>query len=226
MPFRRLVFILFIFFLYPLQTRAGENEKCLQRCSIGLGAFGKNEVFCSCGNGSNFERYWNTSQKTEKTKQLVFLRNKLRGFSQESFRSVQNGDCQARLKNNSYETHDLDEAHALLSVATLPICECVENRLRFPLRKFCGQSRAGEKYCRFELKNEKPPAQAPVRALSLQDFQACEAQKNSYRKPASCRDAACKVSLPTCSAGYEPSNVADPGSCCPKFLCKKIEVIL
>lgn len=199
------------------------NDSCLSKCEIFISPNGQQDIRCSCNKAWKRKERW--SQQTKSSRSLATVQpirmNQLIGVSREARSAVKKSSCDAKWKDKIFEVHSPSDLLEISQLNNIPLCDCLNYRSRFPLVKICEQSQAGEKFCTYKMNTSQESDNTPIRKLSWLDIQACEMNKNNYRKPASCFEANCKAQLPTCSAGYELENMADSGSCCPKYFCKK-----
>lgn len=197
------------------------TSACLSHCSLERDESGRFAVECSCGekkypgHDSFFGLKARYPDKFEGE-----LRHRLRGASPSEIAAVDSNSCAAEVKLARERPRAADEFLGLVTLAMRPTCECVRNRVHFPVRRACSGTAAGQVLCEFDLFAVPSDRIGPVRNSTLHDYQACAAARLNYRRPETCAGVVCRERPHDCPIGRELVNVADPEACCPSFECR------
>ena len=195
-----------------LSWAGGGAESCLNSCTIELGENGKTKTVCRCDLPDSITKLWG---KEAKPRSLKVWQSRLLGAKPEDLTQVATNACGSSAPAKRNPT----ELKSLAKLTQRPLCECVKARVYFPLRKSCTYTPAGETLCTFA-RAERPVEKA--RAVSLYDYQSCVSDRQNYEPPASCGTGACPAGPTSCASNERLTNIADPESCCPVFVCQPL----
>jgi hypothetical protein len=200
---------------------AMNSAPCLSHCSLERDDDGRASVLCSClekkysGRDNFFGLMKRSPDRFEGE-----IQRRLRGANSLETAAVAGNSCALDVSASHAHPRPASTFVHLASLSMRPTCECVRNRVQFPVSRSCAFTKAGQVLCQFDLALNNLAHEGPVRAGTLHDYQACAAARINYRRPETCAAVVCEDQPRECPLGQELVNVADPESCCPSFECR------
>jgi hypothetical protein len=178
-------------------AKAPAAENCVNDCRIEKKDDGSLYIGCQCTK----KNPWSAKSKE------IFFRTRLSGATPEEAKAIEQNLCAT-----TKAPEDLSKVRPLTA---RPFCECVSTRANFKAVVQCHKTRTGSTLClprHLDEKQKRKPA--------LFDYLSCVVDRANYRKPESCKAETCDKTKPACRGETELVNIADPGACCPVFVCR------
>lgn len=207
----------------PAAAAALPIDSCQESCLIENNEFGNPRLFCTCKEASKkliqpsadpFPRNFSDSSKLQEAR--------LKGQSEADISAVAADACKPQVEYYRGHPRAHESAKQFLDNSTPNLCECVANRVHYPVKRRCERTRAFENTCTFSLDGRIPADQRPLRDPTLEDYQSCLLMRADAKVDENnCAVPAC-AEPPECGEGTELVNLAVSSACCPKYSCRPI----
>lgn len=191
---------------------AWANDSCMNRCFLKpTGESGKSSITCNCERAS-----FSWDSKASDLRRQV--RARIQGIEDKNVELVASNTCGL---NRGAALYTKEELSKRVRLSKQELCDCVRGLLHLQPYKVCKADPLKGKQCSFAYRYVGPSA--VMRPPALFDYQYCTSRFINYQPPKTCEHVKCAGEKPECEQGDEIVNIADEGSCCPVFVCKRRE---
>lgn len=196
-------------------------DSCQSHCAIGFDDANIPSLFCTCPKGPRtvFRTLESFPENFSHNQALQQMR--LHGQDASSIALVAGNSCQINVDRYRLRPRSEESIKQFLNNESPNVCECVAQRVHYPVLRECRHSLANEATCSFQLVTSSNNRR-PLRDPTLEDYQSCLVQRITNPPAApTCEAAACSAP-PVCRADTELVNLASADACCPKYNCREI----